>query len=461
MDKNKQSSGGLSYTTKYVLLFSALLLAANIILGSVILTQSVSTVRRMVRKDMLNMSNTAASLIDGDVIRGFDEEDKGTEAYEYVLSELSAFQENTDIKYIYLVKQVGDEHFIFIVDADPDDPADFGEEVLITDALRSAAKGSAMVDNEPAQDEWGNFYSSYSPVFDSGGEIAGIVGVDFDADWYDKQILENSASIGIVSAISFLVTLTVLLIVTGNIRKKFRELNEDLVILASDVEELAKDLDNDTGYKRSDERKSEDESEAVTDISAAELEALSGKIRSMHTDIKAYIDFVHEKALTDALTNIGNTAAYMERVAGLEEAIADGSADFHLILFDINYLKHLNDKFGHMCGDRVISGTAEVIARVFGVKNTFRIGGDEFAAIAEGVTDDDMASMMARFDKEVILYNEEHRESDGELSVSKGQASYIKGEDKTYRSVFSRADKNMYQNKTELHKIDLSRERKY
>jgi hypothetical protein len=53
--------------------------------------------------------------------------------------------------------------------------------------------------------------------------------VDFDAVWYDKQITENSISVGIVSIVSFAVTLVVLLIVTGNIRKKLaaRQLSRD------------------------------------------------------------------------------------------------------------------------------------------------------------------------------------------------------------------------------------------
>ena len=187
-------SSGLSYTTRYVLLFSALLLVTNIVLGAVILHQSVSTVRKMVRQSMLNVSTTAATLVDGDLAGGFTADDVGTEKYDYVLSELSAFQNNTDIEYIYMVRQDGEDHFVFVMDADPEDPADFGEEVLVTSALKSAAKGTAMVDNEPAQDEWGNFYSAYSPVFDSNGNIACIIGVDYDADWYDRKILENSRS---------------------------------------------------------------------------------------------------------------------------------------------------------------------------------------------------------------------------------------------------------------------------
>jgi diguanylate cyclase (GGDEF)-like protein len=347
------------------------------------------------------------------------------------------------------------------VDADPEDPADFGEEVLVTDALRSAAKGTAKVDDEPAQDEWGNFYSSYSPVFDSYGNITGIVGVDFDADWYDKQITDNSISIGIMAVISFFVTLTVLLIVTGNIRKKLGALNADLSVLASDVEELAADLGDDSGYKMKVENAQRETSkyeeyEFEGDLSAADIEALSGRIRSMHTDIKTYLDFVHEKALTDALTDIGNTTAYMERILALDEAISDGRADFHVVLFDINYLKYLNDEYGHMCGDRAIRGAAEVIAKVFGKDNSYRIGGDEFIAIVEGTTDDELAEKLSRLDEEIALYNEANRELDGDLSLSNGQAAYKPGEDRTYKNVFSRADQEMYANKSEFHKAHTS-----
>ncbi len=57
-----------------------------------------------------------------------------------------------------------------------------------TDALYQASLGKPSVDKVPYEDSWGRFYSAYSPVFDSNGKVAGIVAVDFSADWYDKQI---------------------------------------------------------------------------------------------------------------------------------------------------------------------------------------------------------------------------------------------------------------------------------
>ena len=442
----------MSVTTKYVLLVSALMLLTNIVLSSVMIHQFRSTIQTLVRRDMLDISNTAAGLLDGDVLGELKEEDVGTPKLEDIRHQLAVFQDNVDIEYIYAVRQVGEDDFVFTVDADPKDPADFGEEVLVTYALRQAAKGTAAVDTEPARDEWGNFYSAYSPVFDSNGDIACIIGVDYDADWFDRKILENSVSVGIISALSVILTLAVLLIVTGNIRRKFAELNADLSTLATDVEELASDLVSDTGYRKPEKSGPEDEADMYTDLSAADIEALSGRIRSMHTDIKAYIDHVHEKARTDALTGVGNTTAYMERTEKLDAAIAEGKASFRVAVFDINFLKHLNDEYGHMCGDRVIRGAAALIAGVFGADNTYRIGGDEFIAIAEGATDEEMASRLAVLDEAAAKYNEANRDLDGILSISKGLAAYRPGEDMNFKSVFSRADKDMYESKVRFHR---------
>jgi sensor histidine kinase regulating citrate/malate metabolism len=194
-----------SLTTRFVVFIGAVLFVTNIVLGTVLMRQSTSAFRTLIRNNMLALANTAAELLDGDSLRALTEEDVGSERCNDVLNKLKAFQSNIDIEYIYSVRQVGEDEFVFTVDADPENPAEFGEPVLVTDALRQAAKGIAAVDAEPAQDEWGNFYSAYSPVYDSTGQIAGIVGLDFNSEWYDSQIRENTKSIGILSVL-FVVT---------------------------------------------------------------------------------------------------------------------------------------------------------------------------------------------------------------------------------------------------------------
>ena len=88
----------MSVTTKYVLLVSALMLLTNIVLSSVMIHQFRSTIQTLVRRDMLDISNTAAGLLDGDVLGELKEEDVGTPKLEDIRHQLTVFQDNVDIE---------------------------------------------------------------------------------------------------------------------------------------------------------------------------------------------------------------------------------------------------------------------------------------------------------------------------------------------------------------------------
>ena len=63
-----------------------------------------------------------------------------------------------------------------------------------------------------------------------------------------------------------------------------------------------------------------------------------------------------------------------------------------------------------------------------------------------------LEARLARLDEDTERYNEANRALDGTLSISKGLASYVPGEDANFKSVFSRADKDMYESKVRFHK---------
>ena len=73
-------------------------------------------------------------------------------------------------------------------------PASYGDSVEYTDALATAGRGTAAVDEVPYTDQWGEFYSAYSPVFDQSGNVAGIVAVDFSVDWFEDQLSAQTRS---------------------------------------------------------------------------------------------------------------------------------------------------------------------------------------------------------------------------------------------------------------------------
>ena len=242
---------GIGLTTRYVVVVGLLLFAANVILGLVMMRQAEAAMKTMIQKNMLDLSNTAAALLDGDAVGAFTEEDVGSPAYQEALRELSVFQNNADIEFIYAVRQAGENSYVFILDADPIDPGQFGEEILVTNALVQAGKGIATVDDAPAEDRWGNFYSTYSPVFDSTGKVAAIVGIDFGAEWYENELRNHTLSVSVVSILSILFGAFVMVLITGKLRQKFLALDRELSALAGDVDELTKEITSNPGYKES------------------------------------------------------------------------------------------------------------------------------------------------------------------------------------------------------------------
>ena len=308
-----------------------------------------------------------------------------------------------------------------------------------------------MVDNAPAADEWGDFYSSYSPVFDSKGKVAGIIGVDFNSDWYDMQIREHTLSIVFMTAVSIAVGGIIVLFFTHNIRKRFDTLSKELTILSNDVDALTDEITSRRDYKENISDDQEADKKATDDQDDA-IGLLESKLHYMHTELDRYLVFIRNKANTDALTLVGNTTSYTERIKSIEEKIADKTASFCVAVFDINDLKGINDRYGHHCGDLVIKAAADAIGAAFETKNVYRIGGDEFAVVEEEMSLDQMKERVETVYEQIDAYNMSEKEHEAILAVSIGIAEYDPERDQNYRDTFNHADDGMYSNKKEYYK---------
>ena len=179
-----------------------LMLIIHIIMGVMLITMSKNAIREQIDARMLDAVNTAAFQLSGDELKRITGDDKESEEYVNALSLLRSFQQNIKLDYIYAVKINDDGTFAFLIDPDIEDPADYGEKIETTDALIKASKGTPAVDKVAVTDEWGRFYSAYAPVWDSDGNVAALVGVDFDADWYDGELNSHKAVVVILSMIA-------------------------------------------------------------------------------------------------------------------------------------------------------------------------------------------------------------------------------------------------------------------
>ncbi len=234
----------ISVLAKYLLAIDISLLIINICLGYVLMKQSSSALISLIQNRMLDMSNTAASMIDGDALEKLKAEDIATEKYQKVIRTLRHFQNNIDLKFIYCIKDMGNNKFILSVDPSIVETGEFGDPIVTTDALIQASLGKPAVSTESYEDKWGRFYSSYSPIFNSSGKVAGIVAVDLTADWYEKQFFNSVRTILISTFLSIIVGGLILILVTHISRKRFRYFYSQLSLLKNTIEELLFSIDN-------------------------------------------------------------------------------------------------------------------------------------------------------------------------------------------------------------------------
>ncbi len=164
-------------------------------------------------------------------------------------------------------------------------------------------------------------------------------------------------------------------------------------------------------------------------------------------------DSLKKSAMLDGLTGAANHRYFYQR---LEEELGRAQrneSDVSILLIDVDGLKQLNDTHGHIAGDAALRAFAELFqreSRAFDV--VARYGGDEFAIILPGVSEEGAIKCAHRM---VELVSEStfdlHGESVQMLSISWGLASYAKDGDRAVTLV-AIADERMYRDKFDVSK---------
>ena len=153
-----------------------------------------------------------------------------------------------------------------------------------------------------------------------------------------------------------------------------------------------------------------------------------------------------ELAYNDPLTGAKSKQAYIELEQSIDKSIKNEEIDeLAVVVFDVNYLKNINDALGHDVGDRYLAESCALIKEFFKFSDVYRYGGDEFIIILEGVDYSNRKELLARF-RETVKANK----SQNKPVVATGLADYIKDKDHSLRTIFNRADKDMYDNKKVL-----------
>ncbi len=151
---------------------------------------------------------------------------------------------------------------------------------------------------------------------------------------------------------------------------------------------------------------------------------------------------VYKMAMLDPLTGLYNRRSGEQRLAEEVSRSQRHGRPLTVVALDLNRLKDVNDRFGHLAGDELIKYFAGRISRaVRGSDLAVRLGGDEFLLLLPECKPEDVQLVLGRLSGVTMDLNGESIS----LSFSAGWTNYVPGE--SPEELLKRADDALYVNK--------------
>lgn len=155
-------------------------------------------------------------------------------------------------------------------------------------------------------------------------------------------------------------------------------------------------------------------------------------------------------SMFDKLTNIYNRTYFEDVFYDFQAKAFSHNKKFVLVLMDLNYLKKINDTYGHILGDTALRTFADGVKKHLNASDVFaRYGGDEFIALIDNVTTE---KTKAKFEAIASYFEHVNIEYNGALipvQFSYGIAE-APGESMILDILVKIADERMYENKNYL-----------
>lgn len=151
----------------------------------------------------------------------------------------------------------------------------------------------------------------------------------------------------------------------------------------------------------------------------------------------------------DPLTGVYNRRHFMETGASEFDRARRYSHPLSVLMIDIDKFKAINDRWGHLVGDKTIQALSRAVsAAIRGQDVPARLGGEEFSVILPE-TDLDGAATIAERLRATIEATDQVVAEDGRVvrfTASIGVAA-LDGDDRSFEAVQNRADKALYRAK--------------
>ena len=182
------------------------------------------------------------------------------------------------------------------------------------------------------------------------------------------------------------------------------------------------------------------------ELASAEMDflALFAKQIEMAITIADLFQAVKEQAVTDALTGLYNRRYFEEALEKEVQRAKRQKQPFSVIGIDLDFLKKINDSYGHAYGDIAIKTVADILkTNARSVDVPARIGGEEFNVLLPGINSEGAMIAAERIRKTI-----EKAEIDtvGHITGSLGVATYFEHTDNV-EELLELTDQAMYTSK--------------
>lgn len=163
------------------------------------------------------------------------------------------------------------------------------------------------------------------------------------------------------------------------------------------------------------------------------------------SSLMSEIETLEKKSILDPLTKVYNRRALDDYFNKYQEN-KNKKEDMHVLILDIDNFKGVNDKYGHIAGDKVLIFLANLLKKILRESDKiFRYGGEEFIVAINRVDMETCRKIVERILQLVRDNKLSYKDKRIHITLSVGATIFLKGD--TTVSVISRADQALYEAK--------------
>lgn len=174
------------------------------------------------------------------------------------------------------------------------------------------------------------------------------------------------------------------------------------------------------------------------------------KIKSLQDELNQKNAELHELAGTDDLTGLNNRRAFLHACETELAHCKRYKQALSLAIFDVDHFKTINDRYGHLAGDAVLTRTAELIRSAIRACDVIgRYGGDELVLLLPHTTLPNALLFGERIRKKIEATNFVYGETAIQMTVSGGLSSYPESECDSVEELLRKADQALNRAKSQ------------